>query len=240
MTTPSSNSPFYILEDAYKDAKLLANGDQLGSEQLADGLRRLTDLVNAYQTEGLRLWLDTDLSIPLVASQTTYTLGPSGNVNMTRPLRVEQAYYLDSATPANSRPISVISWNEYLNLGQRAQTGALASIFIDKGQTLMTVYCWPVPDAATATGTLHVLIRQQVTNPVNVTETMNFPIEWRIALRWGLAAEICTGQPASVVQKCEGRAELYKRMLNDWDVEDVPTRFTPDMQMTAYTNNSFR
>lgn len=240
MTTPASNTPIAIIADAMFEAKLIQEGQTPSSEQLARNMRRLTDMINAWVTMGMKLWLESDQSVTLVAGQKVYTLGPSGSVDMTRPLRVDQAYYLDNSTPANQRPLGILSWQEYLTLGQVDQTGAISSIFVNKQQTLMYVSCWPVPDTETATGTVHVLIRTQVTNPINLTETMNFPIEWRIALLWGLADEIATGQPQAVVQKCAGKADQYRRMLEDWDVEDTPTRFTPDMQQTAYTSNSFR
>lgn len=235
MTTPAANTPFYILQDAYSEAKLLQDGDVLSPDQLAYGMRKLNDMINVWMAyPGLKLWLNVDTSVTLVTAQKAYTLGPSGSVDMTRPLRVIQAYYLDDQTPGNSRPITVLSWNEYLTLGQRDQSGAISSIFVDKGQVLMRVSVWPVPDATTALGTLHLLLQTQVTGPISLIETMNFPIEWRIALVWGMAAEVCTGQPQSVVQRCEQRAEMYRSQLEGWDVEDVATRFTPSTQQTAY------
>ena len=68
---------------------------------------------------------------------------------------------------------------------------------------------------------------------------MNFPIEWRIALRWGLADELATGQPQSIMDRCQQRAISYRTMLEDWDVEDAPTRFTPDSR-GQYSMGKFR
>lgn len=240
MTTPSRNTPRAIIKDAMLEAKLLQEAQEPNGEQYAQNIGRLTDMINIAQTQGMKLWLLVDTSVTLVSGTQAYTLGPSGSVDMTRPLRVEQAYYLDNSTIPNSRPIIPISWQEYLALGQRTQTGALTSVFVDKGQTLMTVYCWPVPDDTAATGTLHLLLRTQVTGPISLTETMNFPVEWRLWLVWGLAAEICTGQPQAIVQRCEGRAELYRRMLEDWDIEDTGTRFTPNLGQTNYGGGAFR
>lgn len=221
------------------EAKLIQEGDEPSSERYAINMRRLTDMINYAVTQGMKLWLEKDQSVTLVSAQKLYTLGPSGDVDMTRPLRVDQAYYLDNSSPANQRPISVLSWQEYETLGQVNQSGALSSIFVNKQQTLMNVSCWPVPDATAALGTLHLIIRQQVTGPISLTETMNFPIEWRLFLVWGLAAEICSGQPQSVIERCTNNAEKYRNGLEGWDVEDTMTRFTPNMQQTAYARGSF-
>ena len=226
MTAPADNTPLSIIQDAYFDAGYLQEGQQVNSEQIVNGMRRLTDLINLWQTQGLKLWLNVDTSITLVAGTATYTLGPAGTVTMTRPLRVLECWYAD----ANGirRPLSPLSWNEYTRLSQVTQSGALNSYFVNKQQATLNVSFWLVPDAVAATGTAHLLLQTQVTNFISVTETMNFPVEWRIALRWGLADELATGQPQTIMDRCQGRAAAYREMLESWDVEDASTRFTPD------------
>ena len=87
------------------------------------------------------------------------------------------------------------------------------------------------PDATAATGTGHLIIQQQVTIFTNLTDTISFPEEWRMALRWGLADDICTGQPQATMDRCEKRAGTYRTMLEDWDVEDAATSFAPDQRI---------
>ncbi len=51
-----------------------------------------------------------------------------------------------------------------------------------------------------------------------------------MALRWGLADDICTGQPGEIMRRCAERAKAYREALEDWDVEDAATQFQPDPQ----------
>ena len=237
MTAPNDNTPASIISDAYFDAGLTQEGQAPNSEQIVTGMRKLTDLVNLMQTQGLKLWLNVDTPVVLVAGQSTYTFGPTGTVPMSKPPRVVDAWYAD----ANGirRPLIPLSWNEYARLSVINQQGQLNSYFVDKQQSVLSVFFWLVPDAVAATGTAHLLMQNQVTNFINVTETMNFPIEWRIALRWGLADEMSTGQPQAIMDRCQQRAIAYRTMLEDWDVEDAPTRFTPDSR-SGYAAGSFR
>lgn len=231
MTAPALNTPYAIITDAFQDAGLNQLGQAPDSDQIVSGMRKLTDLINLWQTDGLRLWLNVDTAVTLVAGQAMYAFKPSGDVDMVKPLRVLQGYYLD----ANSRrqPLTVLSWEEYLRLSQvSGNTGAVNSYFVDKQQTQLNVYFWLTPDATAALGTAHVLLQTQVTNFVAVDETMNFPNEWRIALRWGLADELATGQPQAIMDRCESRARRFKMVLDEWDVEDAPTRFQPDVQQS--------
>lgn len=233
MTTPSNNNPLSIIQDAYFDAGLIGVGQLVNGEQIVMGMRKLTDLINLWQTQGLKLWLNVDTSITLVAGTSTYTLGPSGTVDMTKPLRVVEAYYRD----ANGirRPLTPLAWADYVRLSTVNQSGSVNSYFVDKQATQLSVLFWPAPDATAALGTAHLVLQVQVTNFINLTETMNFPLEWRIALRWGLADELATGQPQAIMDRCQQRAAAYRAMLEDWDVEDAPTRFAVETQGQGFS-----
>jgi len=237
MTAPANNTPASIISDAYFDAGIVQEGDSPSSEQIVTGMRKLTDIVNMWQTQGLKLWLNVDTEVPLVAGQGTYTFSPTGDVVMAKPLRVIQAYYKDQGNIR--RPLVVLSWDDYIRLSQVNQQGAINSYFVNKKQLELSVFFWLIPDTTAATGTAHLLLQTQVDNFTNVTDTMNFPIEWRIALRWGLADELCTGQPQAIMDRCQQRALTYRTALEDWDVEDAPTRFTPD-QRSQYVTGVFR
>lgn len=228
MTAPSDNTPLGIIQDAYFDAGLIGVGQNVDSEQIVLGMRKLTDLINLWQTQGLKLWLNVDTPITLVAGTGTYTLGPAGTVVMAKPPRVVEAYYAD----ANGvrRPLSPLAWADYVRLSVVTQEGQINSYFVDKQQAVLSVFFWLVPDATAALGSAHVVLQTQVNNFISATETMNFPVEWRIALRWGLADELATGQPQAIMDRCQQRAQTYRTMLEDWDVEDVPTRFAADTQ----------
>lgn len=238
MTTPSTFlSAQRVIRMAYRDAGLTQEGDEPNSEQYADGLVRLNDMTNLWQTQGLKLWLIKDQAVPLVAGQATYTLAPAGSVAMTKPLRVLQAYNLDASNIR--RPLVVLSWDEWTRLSQVTQTGQINSYFVDKQQSALSVSFWLVPDATAATGQAHLIIQQQATQMVSLTDTTAFPMEWAMGLRWGLADDLATGQPQSIMDRCERRAKAYREALEDWDVEDAPTSFAPD-QRSLYAANSFR
>lgn len=229
-----ANTPFGIVKDAYFDAGYLEEGEDPDSEKLATGLRKLGDLISLWQTQGLKLWLLQDLTIPLVAGQGSYSLSPTGDVLMVKPLRVLQAYHQDTSNVR--RPLVPLAYEEWLRLSIiTGNTGEINSYFVDKQATELLVHFWPSPDTVSAAGTGHVLITRQVTVPVTLTESMMFPQEWRIALRWGLADELATGQPQAIMDRCQQRAEIYRTALEDWDVEDTSVRFVLDSRMTYNT-----
>lgn len=243
MTTPTINQPYGIITDALVDAGKIQETDNPNSEQLASGMRRLRDLVNTWQTQGLKLFLNQDITVPLTAGKATYNFGPAGDVVMTKPLRVIQGYYLYT-TGSIRRPFTPLAWNDYLTLGQAgtatANQGPINSYFVDKQATQLAVTFWLCPDTTeAANGAAHLLMQIQAANPISLTETMAFPEEWRMALRWGLADEMATGQPQTIMARCQQRAQFYRAMLEDWDVEDAQTNFAPD-QRSMYSTGGFR
>lgn len=238
MTSPVTfKTATRLIRLAYKDAGLLQDGDEPKGEQLAEALSRLNDMVNLWQTQGIKLFLLTDQSVTLTANQSKYTLKPGGDVNITKPLRVIQAYYRD--TNGIRRPLVPLSWDDWSRLSVINQTGQINSYFVDKQTLQLDVYFWLVPDATAATGTVHLILENQAANFVSLTDDYMFPVEWGMALRWGLADELATGQPTSIMQRCETKARAYREALEDWDVEDAPTSFTPD-QRVLYAGQSFR
>jgi hypothetical protein len=222
-----------------REAKLLGAAQNPSSEAFANNMNRLQDMVNQWQTEGLKLWLDHDLEIgPLVAGQSLYTFGPGGTIDMVKPLRVLQGYYLQS-DGATRRPLLVLSREEYFRLSTVTQTGSINSYYVDKQQLTLNVYLWLTPDAEAATGEAHGIFQQQVDHLITLNQQMTFPVEWYLALMWGLADEICGGQPQAIMDRCSKKATQYKQALEDWDVEDASTRFAPD-QRVLYQTSSFR
>lgn len=225
MAVSVSNTVHGIIRDAMHDAGLLREGSDPNSEQYATYMRRLCDIINLWQTQGVKLFLQEEISTTLVAGANTYTLDtgtyPQKN------LRVLQGRI---QTPDGVyRPINPISWQEWNNLPQ-TNSGAITGYFVDKQAISLIVKFWNTPDAAEALNTAVLLVQTQADNPINLEENVSFPQEWRIALRWGLADDICTGQPQAIMDRCSARAKIYRDALEDWDVEDTQTTFAPDMR----------
>ena len=224
---------------AYEDAKLTSEGQSPNSEQMARGMSRLNDIINYMQIKGLRLWTMVDQSVTLVADQQAYTFMPAGSVSMAKPMRILQGYVEIANTDVTKRPIYPLSWDEWMRLSQTGQTGAISQFFVNKLFDRLTVSFWLIPDATEAANTAHLLIQQQITNFTGLTETLMFPQEWFIALRWALAYDLANGQPDSVIAICKGNMDMYMTALDNWDVEDPPTQFNPDPRM-GFATQGFR
>lgn len=230
MTTPASfNTAYRAITLAMRDAGLLAKNVEPNSDDLADGVQRLNDMINLWQTQGLKLFLLEDLAVTLTASTALYTFGLAGTTVMTKPMRVIDAYLVDSG--GQRIPLRPLSWEEYTKINNSTTEGQPNGYFVDKQALLLKVRLWPTPGTTEASAyTLHLILQKQVTNFVSITDESVFPQEWFIALRWGLADELASGQPQPIMDRCEKRAIAYRTALEDWDVEDAPTFFSPEIR----------
>jgi hypothetical protein len=235
MTTGTAGA---IVQTAYEDAGKCAVGGAINAAQLSRGIDRLNDIINLWATQGLKLWLQQIVVVPLIAGQGVYVMGPGGNVNMTKPLGVLQGTYVDSM--GVRQPLTTMSRDEWMRLSQLTNNnGAINSYFTNKRAATTDVSFWNTPDATAATGTVELLCRLQAGNVAISTDSVGFSPEWTIALRWGLADELATGQSDSIQSRCAQRAAAYRTALEDFDVEDADTYFTLDPRF-QYGTGGFR
>jgi hypothetical protein len=231
-------TPLRIIKTALKDCGRLQIGSEPSSEVIADALERMSDLINAWQTQGLKLWLNRIQSIVPEAGIATYTLGPSGAIMSVKPTRVLEGWRVQASGVRT--PLNLLAWNQYYNLGNLSTSGTPNSFFVDKQARNLAIHFWPVPDAVTALGTIELLLQEQAQAPTSLDETVAFPVEWYLALRWGLSDELATGQPAIIMERCANKAAAYRSALEDWDVEDASTLFQPNTLMSGAAPSRFR
>lgn len=237
---PLLNTPRAVMQEAGRNAGILAPGQDPNSEQIAEWLKRLNNLKNHWQAkDGLKLWTweNTVLKAPiLTAGKNLYQLGPTGDLVMPKPPRVLDAYYQDSNLV--NRPLVALSRNEWDTLSVYNVQGAINSYYIDKQVASLNVYLWLTPDSIAATGSVNLLSQNAQNVELQLTDTILLPSEWFLALGWGLSNEICTGQPMAIMMRCKQFADQYYEELSNWDVEDTGTMFQPDNRY-QYTGNSF-
>lgn len=237
-TSPKPGTAYEVIRDAYQDAGLLGEGDEPNSEAIVTAKRRLNKLINYLQTRGIKLWVQEDIAICPVEGVRQYQLGPTGNVPMLKPRRVIEAYYSDGFAE-NRRPLIMMSRNEWNSLSTINTLGTITSFYVDKQQDSIKINLWLIPDAIAAMGQVHLIVDQQIGNFNQITDEMNFPPEWALCLEWGLAAQLCTGQPSEIVQRCTQNAMFFQTELENWDVEDASTFFQPDPR-AQFSNFRFR
>lgn len=231
MTVAVYNSIDRMVRMAMFDAGLLEEGADPTPEQQNTNVQRLLDMIQVWQVEGCKLFLLRDVILPLQLNLSTYAIGnASPNLNMPKPLRVEDVYWRDAAGTQH-RDIFRVELHDWVRLPPAQPNSTITQFYEDRQNNWITIKFWNQPGSYDVSGQMHLVLRtigQGGITSIADTITANFPIEWAMALRWGLAADLCTGQPDSIVQRCERMAIHFKTILENFDVEAGGISFQPD------------
>ena len=132
----------------------------------------------------------------------TYTVSKSQTVASTtinayyeRPLTIESAFVRVATMQGGSSvaggyldyPVAILSLEEYESLGIKQLNGPWAKmIYYMPAETLGTLYVYPNPSQ----GELHLFTQTIFRNFGSLTDTINFPQGYNMALRWCLAERL--------------------------------------------------
>lgn len=239
MSLPTYTNTFgWVIQYAYEAVGLIAEGTFPDSEKIAKGMNKLNQIVGYWMTKGLKLFAWSDRTVTLTSTN-FYPMGPAqtGLSITPKPMKVEYAYFVQ-ASSGSQVPLTEVSWQEWTTLPITSSSpGQPVNYRQDKQATYLGLYLWPTPDSTSQLGSLHVVLRTQITPGETYTVATGFPQEWQLPLTWFLAEELSIGQPLPIVQMCRAKAKEYREDCEGWDVEDAQTFFTPDTRGSFYGNS---
>ena len=240
-----------IIALALRKLGVLELGDTPDVNSIANASMSLNLLVKQLNTEGLKLWKNSELIIPLTTTQTVYILGGPTSTLMydtqaptvaitDKPLKVIQGWYRNTqSTPNIDTPVMLLSKQEYNVLGSKGSTGTANSIFYDVKKLNGILYVYLTPDLDMSTNKeLHIDVQLPLNDVLLSTDIPDFPNEWMNTLVWNLADQLAIeyGVPMNYRQEIAQRAQQYKAQLTDWDVEAASTFFAPEFRTTGYSS----
>lgn len=114
------------------------------------GLNALNDMMDSWSNESLSTFATLEQSFALVPGQQSYTIGPGGQINMVRPIRIIEgpgsAYVQD--TNGNNYPVEVVprdKWNLYSNRSALITSDFPTILFYDNQFPLGIINVAPFP-----------------------------------------------------------------------------------------------
>lgn len=213
-----------VLDDAYAHIGHLSEGEILNAERESYALRQLNAMLKSW-TVKYSIWNLREATLPLVVGQTSYTVGPLGDLAIQRPNRIIQARW--STTLGIDTPIWIVGRQEYFDQPNKTVTGKPVEIYYDRQLTEGVIFVWPTADDAT--DTVKFTYEGSIENIDLVTDDLPFPIEWGEAVTWNLALRLISRENAS--QEAERRVTMRAtEFLDDvlaFNNENTPLEFYP-------------
>jgi hypothetical protein len=185
--------------------------------------RTLNMMLKAWQTKGLQLWQRRSTSITMVASTTSYSMGPSGaDVTVGRPLKIVEVRLRETST-SDDTILTKLTQNEYLEMSNKSTTGQPHSYYYDPQLTNGQIYLYPTPDTTTASDYTVQLTYHKPTDDMDAaTDDFEFPQEWLEAIKYGLAVRLAPmyGVPLDVRKLLLLEFQPMLEEIESWDQED--------------------
>lgn len=225
-STDISYTASQIINAALRQCGIGLNGETPTAQETNDTLQALNMIIKAWGPKGLKLWARKTQSITLVASDADYTIGPTGDVAVARPLDIVSAFRRD--TNSIDTPLTAMSREEYRSLSNKSQTGTPINYYYDRQLTSGVLYLWPVPDAtAVSNYTVNINYRKPLDDLDATTDDIEIPQEWYRALKWNLAHEMSLefDLPQNKIALLERKAGMALEEAETADIEDEVSIF---------------
>lgn len=214
-----------IVEKAFYLLGVGSIGEALKARQYEDGRLSLNLMIKAWGTSE-HLWLRTERSLTLVASQAAYTLTP-------KPMRVLEARRRVTASGIDT-PLNEWARSTYIEQPNKSVASIPTSFYYDPQRDGGTLYLWPTPSTSTASAmTVRLTYLRKMDDFDNSNDNADLPQEWLEAIVWNLADRLRVEYPVNdpaQASKIEQNAALFKAELQSFDTEPASLFLQPDWQ----------
>ena len=169
---------------------VLASGETLSGNEVADGLVILQQMVDEWQNERLDIFTININTFPLTPGTQTYTLGTSGVFNIPRPTRIERMSIQSLLNPAQplELPLEMLSDAGWQAIPVKNISSSLPTLVYDDGAfPLRNLNFWCIPTIAVNT---LIYSWQPLTTFPDLTTDITFPPGYLKAIRYNLAVDL--------------------------------------------------
>lgn len=192
-----------VIEGALRLIRVHDPGESVPAADATTGLDALNALLDSWNTEPLMLFVEKDDNIALNGSR-TYTIGPGGDIDTRRPLRITDAYARENQI---DYPVQIVGDSWYARIADKFTTGRPEYLQYDASYPLGTVKLWPV---GTASYTLFLTSHKLLPTFDNLSDNLNLPPGYERAVRYNLAIELAPEYGAEVSRAVAQRADEAK------------------------------
>ena len=193
-----------LIEAAALKLGAKATGETLTASEASDALNILNSMLENWATKRLMVYQIVQSSYTWAAGA-SHTIGPAGDFNATRPIRIEEGTHFRDATGIDI-PVEIIrNRSTYDAIASKADASTYpAYLFYDPAYPLGVLYAYPAPSASI---TLRLNTWQTLQSFASLTTDLALPPGYRWAIEHNLAMALepvfSMPAPASVAREAK-------------------------------------
>lgn len=215
-----------FITDALEITGLQTPNETITADKLSVGLKRINGIIDKWNVSKLRGFSQTDVSFPLTPGVAEYTIGPGGDFDTDRPVKIVHMFVRDPLNQQLDYRVNSVSYDEYNDISLKTISSFWPRWFYyNPGFPLGTIKFYPVPSQ-----TYNVFITEwfMFGNFTTTGDTVALPTGYEELLTYELATKLCShfGKAVPLDVK-ETYKEIDKKItiLNSeiWKVKMVTT-----------------
>jgi len=198
---------------------VLASGEEPSADEAQDALSSLNSLLDSWRNERLMAYAVLSETFPLVAGQKSYTIGPGGDFDTVRPVRIERVqfnYTQGGAVLPLNLNVTLLDLDQYNQFVVPDTASPIPMwMYANEDFPLRTLYLYTVPAIAE---TVDLYVWKQLASFDSLDASIALPPGYEKALRFALACDLApefgTLPSAAVVSGAEEAKENIKSVNN--------------------------
>ena len=163
---------------------VIASGDSPSTEETADSLIALNAMLESWRTNRLIVYGFTEETLTMVVGDSSYTIGPSGDLDTTRPLDIQHGFMRIGDT---DYPVKFVDKRRFDSIQDKTVTSDLVEMaYYNPSMTTGTLSVWPVPSVANV---LHLTMWTPIDSFSAASDSVSLPPGYERAIAYNLAIE---------------------------------------------------
>lgn len=203
----------------------IASGEQPSASEASDGLEALNALLESWNTERLFVFSIMPHQYDLTAGKQAYTLGPGGDFDQPRPVKIDQAYvhYTQNGPQTPDIPIAILNTDQWASKEVKNTSSTFPTEMYNNGDNpLSKLFFWPIP---TINVPVILWTWGQIADFPDINQDIILPPGYYRALLYNLAVELAPEFGRSVTPEIAALAAESKG--------DIKIINMPDLLMTC-------
>lgn len=185
-----------IIDRALRLIGAIASGESPTTDEGTDALTALNAMIDSWRNDRLMVYALSESTLTLTPTDASYTIGTGGNINTTRPVKIESAFCRAGSVDF---PVDVIGKARYDAIPDKTTTSDIPDfLYYDSAVTTGNINLWPVPTTANV---LHVTMWTVLSTLAAVSTTVTLPPGYERALAYNLAIEVAPEYEKTVSQE---------------------------------------
>ena len=175
-----------LIKSSLRIIGAIASGETPGADETSDALQTLNGILGSWSNQSLLVPSKAREVFTLVAGTSSYSIGPSGTFDTTRPIKILSASIIDAGQDFETN-INILTQQQYAEISNKNLSGSATAIYAEGTYPLDTINVYPKPAAADQ---LVIYSMKPIVSFASANDLITLPAGYDRALKYNLAVEL--------------------------------------------------